>query len=216
MAVKEIVKIWDEEGNLIPENINHLHKKTRLVNFPLSNKSKTIIQDLKDTYEEISCAGIAANQIGYNKSIFIGMETCDDEEEAEHIERMESEPEKYAGQKNKNYENMEIYINPKIISAKADSIQKEVEGCLSMPDLMLEILRSDKIMVKYFNENGNVVKKTLKGFISKLFQHELDHLSGILMIDDRSRVSNLAFSKRSKAKILEAPIREYVNTYIKE
>ena len=87
MAVREIVKIWNEEG-LIEDNIHFLHKKTKPVKFPLSNESRQIINDLVDSYKAIPCAGIAANQIGYNQSIFVGMERCDDEDQGKQVERM--------------------------------------------------------------------------------------------------------------------------------
>ena len=95
MAVKDIVKIWDD-NQLVLENIRFLHKKTRPVKFPLSDRSKAIIQDLIDSYKAIPCAGIAANQIGYDRSIFVGMKTCDDEDQGKQVERMESAPEKYS------------------------------------------------------------------------------------------------------------------------
>ena len=62
MAIKNIVKIWDD-NQLILDNIEFLRKKTRPVKFPLSDNSKAIIQDLVDSYKAIPCAGIAANQI---------------------------------------------------------------------------------------------------------------------------------------------------------
>ena len=189
MAIKEIVKIWNEEG-LINENIDFLHKKTKPVKFPLSIETKQIIQDLEDSYKAIPCAGIAANQIGYNRSIFIGMSRCDDEDEGKQIERMESESAKYANSENEFSDNKEIYINPKIYKTKLDSTQEDTEGCLSVPNLTVEMLRYDKIKVRYRNIDGGVVKKPLKGFISKLFQHELDHLDGILMLNLIKQISD--------------------------
>ena len=109
MAVKEIVKIWNDDG-LITKNIDFLHQKTKPVSFPLSQESEQIIEDLIDSYKAIPCAGIAANQIGYNQSIFVGMKRCDDEDEGKQLERMESEPEKYAQHPNEFSENRESYI----------------------------------------------------------------------------------------------------------
>ena len=56
---------------------------------------------------------------------------------------------------------------------------------------MVERDRYDKIKVRYYNIDGNVVKTKLTGFLSKLFQHELDHLNGNLMIDDLSTIEKL-------------------------
>ena len=86
MAIKKIVKIWDD-GKISNSNIEFLKLKTKKVTFPLSPFINQIIQDLIDTYETIACAGIAANQIGYEYQIFIGMKEIKTEEEAEEIEK---------------------------------------------------------------------------------------------------------------------------------
>ena len=81
MAVKKIIKVWDDEG-LIDKNIDFLLNQTKKIHFPLTTNSKQIIQDLHDTYRKIPCAGIAANQIGYDYQIFIGIKTIVDEAES--------------------------------------------------------------------------------------------------------------------------------------
>ena len=85
MAIKDIVKIWDDE-KIIKENVTFLKKETKQVTFPASDYIKNIIKDLIDTYQKITCAGIAANQIGYDYQIFIGMKTIEDESKSEEIE----------------------------------------------------------------------------------------------------------------------------------
>ena len=83
---------------------------------------------------------------------------------------------------NEYADNYEIYINPQIDKTKNSSIQEEIEGCLSIPSISLRIKRFDKIKVRYYNQDGKAIKKTLRGFMSKLFQHEVDHLNGRLMM----------------------------------
>ena len=188
MAIKNIVKIWDE-GKIIDDNVQFLKLKTKHVTFPASDFIKTIIQDLIDTYKTISCAGIAANQIGYDYQIFIGMKEIETEEEAEEIEKKEAELSSALG--NPYADNYEIYINPRIDKFDNQSIKLDEEGCLSIPGLMVARTRYDKIKVRYYDINGKVNKITLDGFLSKLFQHELDHLNGQLMIDDMGKIENL-------------------------
>ncbi len=184
MPIKKIVRVW-EKGRLIPENISFLNKKTKNVFFPLTDSSKLIIQDLIDSYQKITCAGIAANQIGYDKSIFIGLANYDDTIDEDEIEKKESRSEEIKPDDINEYaDNYEIYINPQIDNVDNKSIQEEVEGCLSIPSISLRIQRFDKIKVRYYNQDGKAVKKSLKGFMSKLFQHELDHLNGKLMIQN--------------------------------
>ena len=197
MAIKNIVKIWDGE-NLSEENVKFLKLKTKKVTFPASDFIKTIITDLIDTYKQITCAGIAANQIGYDYQIFIGMKTIEDENEAEEIEKKEAELSSASG--NPYAENYEIYINPQIDKVDNQSIQLDEEGCLSIPGLMVGRERYDKIKIRYYDINGAVHKCTFSGFLSKLFQHELDHLNGELMIDNLEKIENLYPLEPSKEK----------------
>ncbi|OUW60838.1 MAG: hypothetical protein CBD58_04005 [bacterium TMED198] len=172
MAVKEIVRTWDND-RLIEENIDFLKQRTKKVQFPLTEKSRQIIQDLIDSYRATPCAGIAANQLGYDKSIFVGMR--------EDIEV--EDPEQDLDDVNPRQDNCEVYINPQIDRVDDQSTQRGSEGCLSLPGLTLFLERYDKIKVRYYNVEGKAVKKPLKGFISRLFQHELDHLKGNLMFE---------------------------------
>jgi len=188
MAIKKIVKIWDN-GKISNSNIKFLKLKTKKVTFPLSPFINQIIQDLIDTYETITCAGIAANQIGYEYQIFIGMKEIKAEDEAEEIEKKEAELSSASG--NPYADNYEIYINPQIDLTNNKSTKIDEEGCLSIPGLMVERKRFDEIKVRYYDANGKKNKKRLSGFLSKLFQHELDHLNGMLMIDGQEKIENL-------------------------
>ena len=181
MSVKKIVKVW-ESGSLIQKNIDFLKLETKNVFFPLTTNTKFIIKDLIDTYQKVPCAGIAANQIGYDKSIFIGLKKYDEEIDTEELEEKESKYNEQDNATNDYADNYEIYINPQIDKVDKDSLQNEIEGCLSIPFLSLRIERYDKIKVRYYNHEGKSIKRNLKGFMSKLFQHELDHLKGNLMM----------------------------------
>ena len=211
MAIKNIVKIWDE-GKIIDDNLKFLKLKTKNVTFPASDFIKNIIQDLIDTYKTITCAGIAANQIGYDYQIFIGMKELETEDDAEEIEKKEAELSSSLG--NPYADNYEIYINPKIDKIDNNSIKLDEEGCLSVPGLMVARERYDKIKVRYYDINGKVNKMTLSGFLSKLFQHELDHLNGKLMIDDVKKIENLYPVEPSEenAKLYGSLYSEYQKT----
>ena len=176
MAIKKIVKVWDESG-LNPDNITFLKKETKNIFFPLTDNLNRIIRNLIDTYQKIPCAGIAANQIGYDKKIFIGLKHDNYEDDDEKNEK------KIIG--NPNAENYEFYINPQIDYSTIKSIQEGEEGCLSIPEIRIIAERFDKIKVRYFNQDGGKIKKPLSGFMSRLFQHELDHLNGILMVENK-------------------------------
>ena len=182
MSIRKIVKVWTE-SELIDANISFLKEKTKNVYFPITDSTKKIIQDLIDTYRKIPCAGIAANQIGYDKSIFIGLKKLEEDIDIDDLEEKEATSSDNADETNEYADNFQIYINPQIDKVDKKSFQEEVEGCLSIPNITLRIKRYNKIKVRYYDENGRVVKKSLDGFMSKLFQHELDHLNGKLMIE---------------------------------
>ena len=183
MAVKKLVEVWDGE-NLIEDNISYLKRKTKDISFPLSHENENILIDLLDTYKIIPCAGIAANQIGYDKKIFIGLKHNN------YDESNETEDSKKEVIGNPNADNFEFYINPRIEYSTKKSLQEGEEGCLSIPEIRLVAERFDKIKVIYFDKEGKKIKKPLAGFISRLFQHELDHLNGVLMVEN-SKIKNV-------------------------
>ncbi len=184
MAIKKLVEVWDGK-NIIENNINFLKQKTKEIHLPINDTNKEILKDLLDTYKKVPCAGIAANQIGYNKRIFIGMKNDEPDTEEQYKELRKDEPKIEKKElTNPNADNYEFYINPQIDQTYKKSIQEEEEGCLSIPEIRLIAERYDKIKVRYYDINGKKIKKTLKGFLSRLFQHELDHLDGKLMVEN--------------------------------
>ena len=199
MATKKLIEVWDG-SQLIEKNISFLKQKTKDVILPLSDNTKQILSDLLDTYKVIPCAGIAANQIGYNKRIFIGIKHDDDYEENKK---------EVIG--NPNADNYEFYINPQIDHVSNKSLQEGEEGCLSIPEVRLIAERFDKIKVRYFNEHGKKIKKPLKGFISRLFQHELDHLDGVLMVENSKIKSVYQITENKNIGMLYNHLVQYVN-----
>jgi len=179
MAVKKLVEVWDG-SQILEKNITFLKRKTKDVIFPLSIENENILEDLLDTYKITPCAGIAANQIGYDKNIFIGLKYDDSEDESDAEDKKDEK--KVLG--NPNAKNFEFYINPRIEYSTKKSLQEGEEGCLSIPEIRLVAERFDKIKVIYFDQEGNKIKKPLTGFLSRLFQHELDHLNGVLMVEN--------------------------------
>ena len=174
MAIKKLVEVWDGK-NLIKKNVIFLKKKTSEIKFPITTELEKIKTNLLDTYKAIPCAGVAANQIGYNKRIFIGL-MHDEYEENNDNKQIIGNP---------NANNYEFYINPRIDYYSRKSLQEGEEGCLSIPEIRLIAERYNKIKVIYFNGDGQKIKKPLSGFMSRLFQHELDHLNGILMVENQ-------------------------------
>ena len=103
--------------------------------------------------------GIAAPQVGINKRLIA-------------VKRFDKENEPF-----------EFYSNP-IISFYSEEKSLGQEGCLSVPDRSESILRAKQIIIEYTNEDTfEVISETISGFTAVIFQHEIDHLEGILYID---------------------------------
>jgi len=92
-----------------------------------------------------------------------------------------------------------VIFNPKI-TRYSRRTKSEWEGCLSFPELRGLVPRSVSIDVEYYNENGKRIKRTYKDFRARVFQHEIDHLSGTLFTDRMKDMSSLMtldeFNKR--------------------
>jgi len=123
---------------------------------------ETITQQMINIMYQGKGVGLAAPQIGINQSLFVYNPTAD-----------------------RSITNMQrIVCNPKI-TQYSDEIEVQQEGCLSMrsDDCAGQVARSLWIHVHYQNELGQKVTRRLKGFEARVFQHEYDHLNGILCYD---------------------------------
>ena len=86
-------------------------------------------------------------------------------------------------------------INPEILEFSKELIEIE-EGCLSLPGIYKKATRPRVIKVKYWNEKGEEVTEEMEDLWARAFQHELDHLDGILFIDKISPMSKRLISKK--------------------
>lgn len=122
--------------------------------------------------------GIAAPQIGVSKRIFLASEEAlaMDKELKNPDARFEKEKDK-----NKKWEYY-VFINPEIVQMSAKK-SAGTEGCLSVPKKYGEVARAEKIRVRAKNEAGKTFERGASGLFARLFQHEIDHLNGILFID---------------------------------
>jgi peptide deformylase len=75
-----------------------------------------------------------------------------------------------------------IMINPELLWQN-EEMEKDWEGCLSIPGIRAKVNRSTHIQVRYLNTSGDVIETEFTGFIARIFQHELDHLNGVVFLD---------------------------------
>ena len=121
--------------------------------------------------------GLAANQIGLAKRVFVMGSN-----------NIEGFPAPFA------------LFNPRIIEASSEMVLDR-EGCLSYPGLFLTINRAEWIVAEYQDSQGNTKEVKIDGYLAKCFQHELDHLDGVCFVDKVSQMKlNLAMKKLRKVK----------------
>jgi peptide deformylase len=91
-------------------------------------------------------------------------------------------------------EGLRTLINPEIIEGEGESIMEE--GCLSLPNIEVPVKRKEKVFVRAWDLDGKEVSLELFGFPGRVYQHEIDHLNGILIIHHISRLKRELLIKR--------------------
>lgn len=120
-----------------------------------------IVRNMFVTMHNANGIGLAANQVGVNRRVFI-------------IDLSPVE----------GYEKFKplTMINPKIVS-KSDELEPYEEGCLSIPELKAEVIRPKGIEISFYDIDMKEHKIVVDDLVARVIQHELDHLNGILFID---------------------------------
>ena len=137
-----------------------------------------LVQDLFDTLNASgSGVGLASTQIGVPLRVFVA--------------------------KHDGYESE--FINPQIVSTGDDS-KSEEEGCLSIPNVGINVKRFESIRLFYYvlDDNGNLIQKTeeFTGYIARIIQHEIDHLDGICITDKVKGLSKRLLQPKLKKILL--------------
>lgn len=127
-----------------------------------------LIEDMVETMREAPGVGLAAPQIGISERLIVIEYDVNDE--------VENSPKK-----------LYSIINPEIVEASEEKVLG-VEGCLSVPNLVGEVERHQSIVVKGLNRFGKPTKIKADGWLARIFQHEMDHLDGVVFTDRAVRV----------------------------
>jgi len=94
-----------------------------------------------------------------------------------------------------------VFINPEIIQ-KSIGKESEEEGCLSVPGIYAKVKRSKKILLKVCLEDGESAEIEAKGLMARVFQHEIDHLDGVLFIDKQLKKLCMILEKNKRIKVV--------------
>ena len=100
-------------------------------------------------------------------------------------------------------------INPSIIH-HSEEIEKDLEGCLSIPGYVALVPRYTQIKVEYFTREGKKKTKIFKDFVARIFQHELDHLNGLVYLDRLETMKDLATEGESEEIMKKKPKKKSV------
>lgn len=136
---------------------------------PINENSETLqelIDDMFHTMYSGHGVGLAAPQIGQSLQVFVV-------DADQMIEEEDTESPRYGKQ---------VFINPEITWKSGETVSVE-EGCLSIPGIRETVSRPEQIKVKFLDRDFNEQTAAYSGWMSRVFQHELDHLKGVLFID---------------------------------
>ena len=139
---------------------------------------QSLIDDMIDTMRDAPGVGLAAPQVDISEQLIV-VEYSEDDEDEDDDEGIEEKPEKP--------KKLYVMINPEITKTSEDKVLG-VEGCLSIPGIQGEVERFEAIQVKGLNRFGKPLKLKLNGWMARIFQHEIDHLNGVLFTEIATRL----------------------------
>ena len=141
---------------------------------------RRLADDMLETMYAAPGVGLAAVQVGVPRRLFV-LDTAKEDAPRQDL----------------------VLINPEIVSLGAEMRQHE-EGCLSIPDVRVEIERPSLVSVRFLDREGKQQEMTAEGLLATVIQHEFDHLNGKLIIDFLSRLKRdiivRRFKKQAKAE----------------
>jgi len=131
---------------------------------------QTLIDDMVETMRDAPGVGLAGPQVNQSRRVIV-VEFGDEEDE-------EVPPQLYT------------LVNPEISKMSKETVVG-TEGCLSIPELVGDVERAESITIKAQTRHGQVTKLKASGWLARIFQHEIDHLNGVLFTDRASAVYRL-------------------------
>lgn len=157
----------------------------------VTDELRVLMDDMLETMYAAPGIGLAAAQIGELKRVVVmdlgdkPVEGASEDPEAEESEDLQQ------ARRNPRY-----FVNPEILWASDEMFAYE-EGCLSVPEYFDAVERPARVRVRYMDYSGKQIEEEIEGLYAVCFQHELDHLNGVLFIDHLSRLRR----ERAVAKV---------------
>ncbi len=132
---------------------------------------QTLVDDMIETMRAAPGVGLAAPQVGVSERVIV----------VEYVENEEAEDAEDAPKK------LYVMVNPEIKKC-SETTEKGIEGCLSVPGWQGEVERALEVTVKGLTRRGQPMKVKAKDWMARIFQHEIDHLNGLVFTDLASKV----------------------------
>ncbi len=149
-----------------PDNPVLRRKARRVTSF--DRRFQRLVDDMLETMREANGIGLAAPQVGVSQRVFV-VRLPDDSEEAR---------EEFGADAGAQH----VIVNPKLVRVSR-VLEEGVEGCLSIPGFVGDVERAVAVTIKGQDRHGAALRIRADGWLARVFQHELDHLNGILYID---------------------------------
>ena len=163
MALREI--------RTLPDPV--LRKKARKV-AKVSSETRRLIEDMIATMRDAPGVGLAAPQVGVSQRVIV-VEYAEEKEVPQPEDAPAPKPRLYA------------LVNPMIVRASHETVIG-TEGCLSVPGFCGDVNRFTEVTVEGTNQQGATVRIRAKAWLARIFQHEIDHLDGVLYVDRADKV----------------------------
>jgi peptide deformylase len=132
-----------------------------------------LAEEMLATMREHEGVGLAANQVGRLKRVLV------------------------AALEDKEY----VIVNP-VVEEAADTTEKELEGCLSIPGIQVEVERPTAVTISGQNVSGAPIRMEASDLLARILQHEIDHLNGVLILDRTDRESRKAAMREMRERLL--------------
>ena len=147
-----------------------LKKKTIPVKDGVTDNLRKLMDDMLNTMYTCDGVGLAAPQVGVSERLLVL--------DINQPREADLPPEEKRGKP-------QFFVNPEILWSSED-MRIYNEGCLSVPGQYADIVRPDKLRVKYLDYDGKIQEIEADGLLATVLQHEIDHLNGVLFIDHLS------------------------------
>ncbi|MBN1614731.1 MAG: peptide deformylase [Deltaproteobacteria bacterium] len=165
MPDRKVLTLWNE-GTVNEEQTRILRKVSEDLPIPFDGQARKDLATLIEAFlQRDDALGLAAPQIGYNRRIVAFRNKNFDERDW-----------------SKRDKDFDVLINPRITQTRGEMETGE-EGCLSCPEIKVEVARFPEIKVRAYDRAGRKISKRYEGFLARIVQHEIDHLEGKLIVD---------------------------------